>query len=97
MEGNKNTPQQPQVPSGIMEVFGMWILMFMFDGVQNTGRNLLIDVLKSDDDGKLKELAVLLGADEDNIRRGIGKIKITLKEQAERKGMSVDELIGLFK
>lgn len=79
-----------------MNVFGMWILMFMFDGVQNTSRNLLIDVLKSDDDGKLKELAALLGADEDNIRRGIGKIRSALKEQAEKNGMSMEELIGLF-
>lgn len=97
MEGNKNTPQPTQESSGIMELFGMWILMFMFNGVQNAGRNLLVDVLKSDDDAKVKELAVLLGADEDNIRRGIGKIRSALKEQAEKNGMSMEELIGLFK
>lgn len=97
MEENKNTPQPPQESSGILEVFGMWILMFMFDGVQNKGRNLLIDVLKSDDDDKVKELAALLGADEDNIRRGIGKIRSTLKEQAEKNGISMEELFGMFK
>jgi hypothetical protein len=80
-----------------MEIFGMWILMFMFDGVQNMGRNLLIDVLKSDDDAKVKELAASLNADEEKIRQGIGSIKEALRVQAEKNGMSVEELIGLFK
>lgn len=97
MEDNKNTPQPLQESSGIIGLFEMWVLMFMFDGVQNTGRNLLIDVLKNDNNANVKELTMLLGVDEDSIRHGIGKIRNALKEQAENNGMSIEEMLGMFK
>lgn len=95
MEENKNTPQPPQEPSGILELFGIGILMFMRGGMQNKGRDLLIDVLKSDDDAKIKELAASLNSDEEIIRQGIGSVKDALKEQAEKNGMSVEELMDV--
>lgn len=98
MEENKNTPQPPQESSGIMELFAsMIILQFLGGGMpwENTGRNLLLEVLKNGDDGKVKVLAAYLGADEEKIGQRIDSIRKLLKEQAEKNGMSVEELMDV--
>lgn len=99
MEDNKNTPQPSQESSGIMELFAsMIILQFWGGGMpwENKGRNLMFEVLKNGDDGKVKVLAAYLGADEEKIKQRIDSIRKLLKVQAEKNGMSMEELIGMF-
>lgn len=75
----------------------MIILQFLGGGMpwENKGRNLMFEVLKNGDDGKVKVLASYLGADEEKIKQRIDSIRKLLKAQAEKNGMSVEKLIDV--
>jgi hypothetical protein len=45
----------------------------------------------------MQDLAVFLGVDMEELKQGVENIRRVLKEQAEKNGMSMEELIRLFK
>ena len=98
MEENKNKAQQAQEAFDNNNLFGLMTLQFLFLGAsgENKGITLLLDVLKSGDETKMQELAVFLGVDMEELKQGVENIRKVLKEQAEKNGMSVEELIRLF-
>lgn len=97
MEENENKAQQAQEDSDNNNLFGLMILQFMFLGAsgENKGIALLLDVLKSVDETKMQELAVFLGVDMKELKRGVENIRRVLKENAEKNGMSVEELMDV--
>ena len=97
MKENENKAQQAQEAFDNNNLFGLMTLQFLFLGAsgENKGITLLRDVLKSGDETKMQELAVFLGVDMEELKRGVENIRRILKEQAENNGMSVEKLMDV--